>query len=136
MDVALENSADNSHQLKYFREIFQRAQAGAETAPEHRPRQRGDCAEHDALHYLFALADRLVHAHMKDNDGRSDARLPFGAVPDGIDVRHELQTLRSFSYDGTITLDMAGDRRYSWRAEQVRATVAAGGVTTHVTFTN
>ena len=119
VEVALENSADNSHQLKYFREIFQRVpglrlllnigHGNVETA------------QSMTRHYLFALADRLVHVHMSDNDGRSDARLPFGAVPAGIDVRQELQTLRSFSYDGTITLDMAGDRRWLLAcAEQVR----------------
>jgi sugar phosphate isomerase/epimerase len=108
--VALENSADNSHQLKFFREIFQRI-------PDlklHLNIGHGhvDTAQSMTRHYLFALADRVVHVHISDNDGSSDARLPFGATPEGIDLLRELQALRSFNYDAAITLDMAGDRRW------------------------
>lgn len=117
--VALENRADNTHQLKYFREIFQRVPG----LKLHFNIGHGhvETAQSMTRHYLFALADRLTHVHISDNDGRRDARLPFGATPGGIDLLRELQALRSFSYDGVITLDMAGARRWQIAcAEQLR----------------
>ena len=108
--LALENSPRNEHQLKYFREIFQRvpglrllldvAHVNIKTA---RSLTRD---------YLFALADRLAHVHMSDNDGTSDGHLPLGAPPrGGIHPLQDLRDLRTFRYDGTITLQVFGDRR-------------------------
>jgi sugar phosphate isomerase/epimerase len=109
--VALENMPDAPHQLKHFREIFQRVP--------------GLLLLYDAAHgnvktarsqtrdYLFALADRLAHVHLSDNDGKADLHLPFGApMRGGLDLAHELRELRTFGYDGTITLEVFGDRRW------------------------
>ncbi len=111
VQVALENSATNSHQLKYFREICARvpplrltldvAHTNVGTV---RPLTRD---------YCFALADRLEHVHLSDNDGASDGRLPFGApVAGGIDLLTELRALRSFRYDSRLTLEIQGDVRW------------------------
>ena len=63
--------------------------------------------------YGFALADRLTHVHLSDNDGASDGHLPLGApASGGLDLLHELRALRSFRYDGTMTLQVYGDRRW------------------------
>ena len=111
VEVALENSSDNRHQLKHFREIFHRL-----------PRLKllfdighgnVNTAKSMTRDYLFALADRLAHVHLSDNDGQGDDHLPIGAPRrGGIDLRHELRGLRSFRYDGTITLEVFGDRRW------------------------
>lgn len=108
----LSNRADNRHQLKYFREIFHRVPGlklaydighGNVNTPKSMTRD-----------YLFALADRLAHVRISDNDGSTDSHLPFGAPQaGGIDLAHELRGLRSFRYAGTITLDLRGDRRWA-----------------------
>jgi sugar phosphate isomerase/epimerase len=109
--VTLENSTRNSHQLKYFREIFQRL-PGLHLTYDigHGNIQTAKSMTRD---YLFALADRLAHVHLSDNDGQGDDHLPMGAPRrGGIDLGHELRSLRSFRYDGTITLEVFGDRRW------------------------
>lgn len=111
VQVALENSSDNRHQLKYFREIFHRlpdlkllydiGHGNVETAAS---------LTRDTL---FSLADRLVHVHISDNDGHGDDHLPFGAPRSGgINLAHELRTLRSFRYDAGITVEVFGERRW------------------------
>lgn len=111
VQVALENRAENAHQLKYFREIFHRV-------PDLKlllniGHGNVGTAQSMTRDYLFALADRLVHVHISDNNGARDDRLPFGAPGSGgINLLRELQTLRSFQYDAGISLDMAGDRRW------------------------
>jgi len=109
--VALENSPNNSHQLKYFREIFHRlpnlklvyniAHGNLQTV------------QSMTREYLFALADRLAHVRISDNDGQQNAHLPLGApATGGIHWLHELRTLRSFRYEGSIALEILGDRRW------------------------
>jgi sugar phosphate isomerase/epimerase len=108
ISVALVNSPQNRHQLKYFRELFHRVPALRFTydighsnigVPQSLTRD-----------YLFALADRLELVHLSDNDGSDDQHLPMGAPQTGgIDLNHELRTLRTFSFDGDITLQVAGD---------------------------
>jgi sugar phosphate isomerase/epimerase len=109
--VALENSPQNSHQLKYFREIFQRlpmlkllynvGHGNVQTV------------QSMTREYLFALADRLVHVHISDNGGVMNDQLPLGApATGGLHLLRELRTLRSFRYDGSITLAIAGERRW------------------------
>ncbi len=116
--VALENSPQNSHQLKYFREIFHRlpnlklvynvAHGNLQTL------------QSMTREYLFALADRLVHVRMSDNDGLHNAHLPFGApAKGGLNWAHELRTLRSFRYDGPITLEIGGERRWLLASAEV-----------------
>ncbi len=111
VQVALENSPQNSHQLKYFREIFHRL-------PDLKLLYNighGNIQTMQSMtrEYLFALADRLVHVHLSDNGGMSNEQLPLGApATGGINLPRELRTLRSFRYDGRITLAMAGDRRW------------------------
>jgi len=109
--IALENSPDNRHQLKYFREIFHRL-PGLKLVYNvgHANIQTVQSLTRD---YLFALADRLVHVRMSDNGGVTHDCLPFGApATGGIDGLRELRTLRSFRYGGSITVDIAGDRRW------------------------
>jgi sugar phosphate isomerase/epimerase len=118
--VALENSANNKHQLKYFREIFFRL-PGLKLAFDI-GHGNINTARSMTRDYGFALADRLVHVHLSDNDGSADDRLPFGApITGGIALRHELQGLKDFRYDGTITLEIEGDPRWLLAAsERVR----------------
>jgi sugar phosphate isomerase/epimerase len=109
--VALENSPRNSHQLKWFREIYHRLpnlqllyNVGNGNVETQQSMTRA---------YLFALADRLTQVHLSDNDGTRPDRLPIGApASGGLDWRHELQMLRSFNFDGPITVDVRGDRRW------------------------
>lgn len=109
--VALENSPQNRHQLKYFREIFQRL-------PDlklvyHIGHGNVQTMQSMTREYLFALADRLVHVRISDNDGLSNLSLPLGApASGGISLLRELQTLRSFTYTATIALEVAGERRW------------------------
>lgn len=109
--VALENGPQNAHQLKHFRELFHRL-PGLRLAYNigHGNVQTAQSMTRD---YLFALGDRLSHVRISDNDGQHNAYLPFGAPSaGGIDLRRELRTLRSFRFDGAITLEMTGDRRW------------------------
>ncbi len=111
VQVAMENSADNKHQLKYFREIFFRL-------PELKltfdiGHGNVNTARSMTRDYLFALADRLVHVNLSDNDGSADDHLPFGAPRHGaIKLKHELQMLRDFRFDGTVTLEIFGHERW------------------------
>ena len=109
--VALENSPQNSHQLKYFREIFHRLpQLKLVYNIAHGNLQTVQSMTRE---YLFALADRLAHVRLSDNDGLANAHLPFGApATGGINLLHELRVLRSFRYEGSITLEMTGERRW------------------------
>ena len=111
LQIAMENGTDNRHQLKTFREIFARL-------PELKllydvGHGNIDTAKSMTGEYLFALADRLAHVHMSDNDGNGDDHLPFGAAKRGtLNLKKELRGLRSFNYDGTITLEIFGHRRW------------------------
>ena len=111
VQVTLENSPDNKHQLKYFREIFFRLPDLKLTFDI--GHGNVNTARSMTRDYCFALADRLVHVHMSDNDGTADDHLPFGAPRTGaINLRHELQVLRDFRYDGTVTLEVFGNERW------------------------
>lgn len=112
VEVALENSAANQHQLKYFREIFHRlpnlrlsydiGNGNVQTAAPSTTRD-----------YFFALASHLSHVRISDNNGAEANQMPLGApATGGIDLLRELRTLRSFQYDGTISVQVAGDRRW------------------------
>ncbi len=111
VQVTLENGADNRHQLKYFREIFYRLPELALTFDIGHGNIK--TARSMTRDYLFTLNDRLRHVHISDNDGTSDGHLPFGAASSGgINLTHELRNLRSFNYDGTITLQVFGHERW------------------------
>ncbi len=117
--VALENSADNAHQIKRFREVFHRLPG----LRLHYNIGRGHVGTAQSLtrEYLFALSDRLAHVSLSDNDGQRDDRLPLGAAVDGVSVLRELQTLRSFRYDGRLALDVAGDHRWAAASAEIVA---------------
>lgn len=108
--VAMENSPDNRHQHKYFREIFQRVpdlKLLFDIGHGHLATAKSMTRE-----YLFSLNDRLAHVHISDNNGKEDLHLPFGAaIRGGLDLAANLRVLRSFRYDGTITVEVFGDRR-------------------------
>ena len=116
--VAMENMPHNKHQLKHFREVFQRVpnlklllDVGHVNVQTARSLTRD---------YLFALVDRLAHVHLSDNDGERDLHLPPGApMSGGINLLQELRDLRSFRYDGTITLEVFGDRRWLLASAQL-----------------
>ena len=109
--VAMENSPDNRHQHKYFREIFQRVpdlKLLFDIGHGHLATAKTMTRE-----YLFSLNDRLAHIHISDNNGIEDLHLPFGAaIRGGMDLAANLRVLRSFRYDGTITVEVFGDRRW------------------------
>lgn len=116
--VGLENRPDNKHQLKHFREVFHRT-PGLRLALDvgHVNVQTARSLTRD---YLFALADRLSHVHLSDNDGERDLHLPPGAPgAGGINLLQELRDLRSFRYDGSITLTVFGDRRWLLTSAQL-----------------
>jgi sugar phosphate isomerase/epimerase len=109
--VALENRPQNLHQLKWFREIFHRLP----TLKLCYNVAHGNVQTMQSMtrEYLFALADRLAHVRISDNDGTISSYLPLGAPSTGaLDLRRELQSLRSFRYAGSITVEVAGDRRW------------------------
>lgn len=111
VQISLINSANNRHQLKYFREIFHRTPALRFTYDV--GNSNVGVSQSLTRDTLFALGDRLQLVHMSDNDGSAVQHLPFGApAQGGIDLDHELRTLRTFRFDGDITLQMPGDR--SW----------------------
>ncbi|HRJ43339.1 MAG: sugar phosphate isomerase/epimerase [Caldilineaceae bacterium] len=124
--VAMENSPDNRHQHKYFREIFARVPGLKllfDIGHGHLATSKSMTRE-----YLFSLNDRLAHIHISDNNGVEDLHLPFGAaIRGGMDLAANLRALRYFRYDGTITLEVFGDRRWllacreQFRAEWERA---------------
>jgi sugar phosphate isomerase/epimerase len=62
--------------------------------------------------FLQAFHDRLAHVHLSDNFGmREDLHLPLGTGT--IDWRKIISMLKSFQYDGSITLEVfSPDRRY------------------------
>lgn len=112
IQIALENSPINQHQLKYFREIFHRlpdlrlsydiGNGNVQTVAPSTTRE-----------YLFALSSQLAHVRISDNDGSANSYLPLGAAASGgIDLPRELRTLRSFQYESTITVQVRGDRRW------------------------
>lgn len=107
--VALENSSDNRHQLKHFREIFHRL-PGLKLVFDI-GHGNINTAKSMTRDYLFALADRLTHVHISDNSGQGDDHLPIGAPRSGgIDLPHELRGLRAFRYDARITVEVFGAR--------------------------
>ncbi len=112
VQIALENRPDNEHQLKWFREIFNRLPTLK--LAYHLGHGNIGTLQSMTREYLFALADRLVHVRISDNDGRHNAYLPLGApARGGLDFRRDLQTLRSFRYNGTIALEIDGERRWA-----------------------
>jgi sugar phosphate isomerase/epimerase len=109
--IALQNSVENRHQLKHFREIFHRLPDLKLTFDIGHGKIR--TAKSMTRDYLFALSDRLAHIHLSDNDGEGDDHLPIGAPKTGgLDLGHELRGLRSFRYEAGITLQVFGDRRW------------------------
>ncbi len=62
--------------------------------------------------FLHAFHDRLAHVHLSDNFGKGeDLHLPLGTGT--IDWKNIIPMLKSFGYDGTITLEVfSADRRY------------------------
>jgi sugar phosphate isomerase/epimerase len=118
LQVALENSPANEHQLKWFREIFHRL-PGLKLV-YHVAHGNLRTMQSMTREYLFALADRLAHVRLSDNDGQQNQHLPFGVPPTGgLDWPRELRTLRSFRYDGTMTVDVQGDRRWLLASAQL-----------------
>ena len=110
--VAIENSPYNQHQLKSLREILHRlpdlrllydiGHGNVVDTPKSLTRD-----------YMFDLRDRLVHVHLSDNDGTDDDHLPPGTPKSGgLDLKQEIQTLKNFNYDQTITLEIFGQRMW------------------------
>jgi sugar phosphate isomerase/epimerase len=111
IEIALINSTQNRHQLKHFRQLFHRV-PGLRLTYDIGHGNIG-AAKSTTRDYLFAFTDRLALIHASDNDGEADLHLPFGAPQSGgISLPQELRTLRSFRYDGRITLQILGDRHW------------------------
>ncbi len=112
VQVALENRPENEHQLKWFREIFHRL-PGLKLC-YHVGHGNVGTLQSMTREYLFALAERLIHVRISDNDGHHHAYLPLGApASGGLNFQRDLQTLRSFRYSGALALEIAGDRRWT-----------------------
>ena len=110
--VAMENQPGNTHQLKAYREIFARSPdlyLLLDIGHANINVQRNLARE-----YLFALADRLAHVHVSDNDGAADQHLPLGTPSKrGVSWRKVAADLKSFGYDGTVTIEVfSTDRGY------------------------
>lgn len=109
--VAMENGTDTRHQHKYLREIFHRVpglklllDVGHANLATSKSMTR---------EYLTSLNERLAHVHISDNNGVEDLHLPFGApIFGGIDLAANLRLLRTFGYDGTMTVEVFGERRW------------------------
>lgn len=111
VQIGLVNSADNRHQLKYFRETFHRVPGLRFTY--NIGNSRVGVPQSLTRDYMFALADRLSLVQLSDNNGQAAQHLPIGATGESaLDLAHELRTLRTFRYDGDIVLDMFGQRRW------------------------
>ena len=112
VSLALENSPQNQHQLKHFREIFHR-QPALKLTYDIGHANVLTTAKHTTRDYLFALSQHLAHVHLSDNDGLTDGHLlPGTPSSGGIDFAWEFRTLASFGYDQRITLEIGGDRRW------------------------
>ena len=109
--IAIENSPHNEHQLKPLREILHRVPGlGLLYDIGHGNVQTQRSLTED---YLFDLRDRLVHVHLSDNNGLEDSHLPPGAPKSGgLNVPKEFRKLRNFNYDGTVTLEVFGQRMW------------------------
>ena len=123
--IAIENSPRNEHQLKPLREILHRVPGlGLLYDIGHGNIQTQKPLTED---YLFDLGDRLVHVHLSDNNGQEDCHLPPGTPKSGgLNVPREFRKLRNFNYDGTVTLEVFGQRM--WLAaslDYVRQVVAS-----------
>lgn len=126
VQIAMENSPHNLHQLKPFREILHRVPQlkllydighGNINTPKSLTRD-----------YLFDLRDRLVHVHLSDNDGQGDDHLPLGAPKSGsLKLDQEFQNLRNFNYDGTLTLEIFGHPRWLQACLDWGRQLATGG---------
>ena len=113
IQICLENSPRNQHQLKHFREIFHRLPE-LQLTYDIGNGNVGTAAQHTSRDYLFAMAGQLAHVHLSDNDGREPAYLPPGTPKHGgIDLPRDLQTLKSFGYDGRITLELFGEKHWT-----------------------
>lgn len=113
VEICLENSPRNQHQLKYFRQIFHRL-PNLKLTYDIGNGNVGTAAQHTSRDYLFDLSGHLTHVHLSDNDGREPTYLPPGSpTSGGIDLARDLRTLQSFGYDGRITLELFGDRRWA-----------------------
>lgn len=107
VQVAMENSPHNLHQLKPFREILH----GIPDLKLLYDIGHGNINTPKSLtrDYLFDLRDRLVHIHLSDNDGTGDDHLPLAAPKlGGLKINQEFQQLRNFNYDETLTLEIFG----------------------------
>jgi sugar phosphate isomerase/epimerase len=58
---------------------------------------------------IRALADRLYHLHVHDNDGLRDLHLPPGTG--AIDWQATFQAIKSIGYDRTLTLEVFSEDR-------------------------
>ncbi len=109
--IALENGLNNTHQLKYLREIFKRVPEVGLTLNV--GRLNINTARGLTRDYLFGFAERLKHVRLSDNDGSGDQQLPLGApAAGGLEWANALHELKSFGYRGDISLAIAGDRRW------------------------
>lgn len=122
IELALENSPRNQHQLKYFREIFHRLPTLKLTYNIGHGNV-GTASQHTSRDYLFALSGALAHVRLNDNNGQTDDHLMPGTPEEGgINLDWELSNLQNFRYDGRITLDFGGDRHWAGAfAERLRA---------------
>ena len=123
--IAIENSPRNEHQLKPMRTILHRVPGlGLLYDIGHGNVQTQKPMTED---YLFDLRDRLVHVHFSDNDGAKDSHLPPGAPSKGgLSLQQELLKLRKFNYDGTVTLEVFGQRMWLAASLDYARQVAAG----------
>jgi sugar phosphate isomerase/epimerase len=61
--------------------------------------------------WIHRFADRLIHIHAHDNNGREDQHLPPGTGT--IDWTDAVKALKAVRYDGTITVEsFSADRSY------------------------
>lgn len=125
VQVAMENSPHNLHQLRPFREILHRLPDlkllydighGNIDTPKSLTRD-----------YLFDLGDRLVHVHLSDNDGTGDDHLPLAAPKrGGLRIAQEFRQLRNFNYDATVTLEIFGHSMWLKASLEWARQLAAG----------
>jgi sugar phosphate isomerase/epimerase len=106
LSLLVENFSAGSFSIKEFKQLFSEVDVGMALDVGHAFTADGEGFDN----YLAQFRKRIRHAHLHDNDRKTDQHLPLGAGK--IDISRAVKELKGF-YDGTITLEVhSQDREY------------------------
>ena len=106
ISIALENSPINQGEAPLFREIFRRVPDARMLLDVGHTHLNTDTNLAGDFLKDPILADRLIHVHISDNNGRDDLHLPLGSVRNGIDWPDMIHAIRNHPYTGRMTLEV------------------------------